>query len=479
MSIGLRNRPERPELGEVLAGWKLVRELVDAGGRAQYVAVSAQSTRAAPASSHWHQFATETEPETVLCRRVVVVDDASRGAALVRECTLLERLNGDFIDAAEEVLTHERWRLALFPLVQLCSYAEFVAEGTELEPGSIVTMLVPIAETIALAHANSVAHAGLELGCCGIDERGKPQLSGWHDATDFAGLARVRADLLVANDQRALGQIADALLHRSQQPVDAALQAAVDRLINQVAGADGPQALIEALFRWSPPGPVPAAASTGAQPEAAVVGAQLRQLAALHSYEGDDEPLIDAPPNSGWRDRVLAARVNAGEFAGQVRPRVWLVAAAMGTLMLASGIGLQLIPAGEAAEPVIASATTPPHPVVAEADDDAIEVAGNDAAAAALQQLVSQRDQCLDELDAQCLAQVYSPDGTGIDRDVEAIGAGDAGARQIGEHEWDAAADLGDIELFRARDTSISVSLERVPDLGWRLREVWLEAPTE
>lgn len=486
-----------PQLGEVIAGWRLVRRLSDdAGGRAQFAVVGERGDAAPVASGHWGAFIT-VDPTTIsyLERRAVVVPVAE-SAALLTECAVRSRLAADFVCRAEEVPATEQWRIAIYPLHYLTNYAEYVANGVRLDAGSIVTMLVPIAETVSLAHRSGLAHGELSLRCCYVDESGRPQLGDWHAATDLTKLSNLRRDLQVGADLRALGQIADALLAQCSTAAGSTLRQAVDRLRSGVADDQAAAALLDALFRWTPATAIPPLTREQPRGETAALQEQFGGCKGTLATGGvDDEPLV--AKTSRRRFAAVEPFVErCRRLAAPIRPAIWLVVAAIGAATVMASVALQTAGASaDAADPGASavgavefdtggrvmsvetagtSAVAPPTDEHAAGGDGATHFA--DDSAAAVEELVQRRNACLEAGDAECLNEVYAAAAPGLEIDVEAIGAGQQHERMITVGQWHKSTDLGDIELYRSADGHAAVAVMRDLDHGWRLREVWLHA---
>lgn len=495
-SITRSRQGDAPQLGEVIAGWRLVRRLADdAAGRAQFAVVGERGDAAAVASTHWGGFAA-VDPATIsyLERCAVVVPEAD-SAGLLAECAIRSRLEADFVPRAEEVPATEHWRIAIYPLHYLTSFAEYVAHGVELEAGSIVTMLVPIAETITVAHRSGVAHGELSLRCCSIDEAGRPQLGDWHAATELAKLSNLRRDLQLGADLRALGQIADALLAQCSTPATAALRQSIDQLRSGVADDQAAAALLDALFRWAPAAAVPPLTRSQPHSEPSALRSQFSGLQnALEAGIDDDEPLLATAPRR--RYAVLETTIErCRRLAAPIRPAIWLGVAAIGAVTVAAGVVLQAAGASADAEPAdqpaqvvteheasgqavsadessgLAAQATDSSAVAA---DDSTDAGGDSGAV--VEELVQRRNGCLEAGNAECLNTVYAASAPGLEIDVEAIGAGESQARIITATQWHKSTDLGDVELYRSSDGRVAVAVMRDFERGWVLREVWMHS---
>ena len=456
-----------------------------------------------------------------LAHRRLVAAVGAAAEALVRDCAARDRIAGEFVECAEELLEVDGVRLALFALEPRRTLAALVADGQRLPAGACVTLLVPLAETIARAHAAGVAHGRLDLGACIVDARGRPQVEDWSGAVDLDGVSALRADLARAADLRSLGRIADALLAHAEPARSGDLAGLVDGLAEGAAPRDAANRLIDALFAWARPEPIPdealvgRAQRTGASTSSPIERRDADDAPAARSIAEHglldesrlDEPrldkpsllaepgLLDAPaagstiPRLGRRARLAELRMRLVGWVGEVRPALWLAVAGAGAAIVLAGLiipgtGTRPADRGDEASAAVAVASPPqpalePRPVdsgpgFGEAPDaepaaEAPEVDGLAAAA----ELATLRDRCLLALDAECLRGLFAPGAPGLAADLESITAADAGERRLVAEEWLLAADLGDIEIVRAADDSGALSVERTAE-GWRLREVWL-----
>ncbi|QUY61578.1 hypothetical protein [Gulosibacter molinativorax] len=502
-----------PAVGETIAGWRLVRPLT-ADGR-EFIAVAEfASTVVEIGSEHWSGFTDRALPK-LQHRRLVVASGADAGMRLSTECALRDEVGSEFVELAEEILTDGDSRIAIFPIQRVRSWRDVVAAGTELDPGAVVTALVPIVETVGLAHRNGIAHGAIGVGACRFDEEGRPSLDAWGSAIRLEGLTALKADLARSNDLRALGRLGDTVLGLSTQDADGQLRRLIDALRDGVTPTDAVDRLTDALFQWSEPGPLPEAVlprhSTepgGASHEGgkvtggAILGASVNG-GPKQRESGKDPvetllPIPDDRPAKGALARVRAAAAPATAWASRVRPRIWAAFGLVGALTVFGGVLVvtgnsadsegESEGASEGADADTASEidSAPDAPVGFEAgavpagdhppEKDGADVTTSASSAQsldALPDLLAAREECLAAAAPDCLAPLYSPNAPGLQTDRELLSDGNAAwAPLSGEQDWVLAADLGDIELFSG-SVSGSVSLERTPD-GWRLREIWL-----
>lgn len=525
--------PPVPAIGESIAGWRIVRHLAarDRWGEA-IVAADLPSADEIRASAHWHEFAPRSRARELVTRRAWFALD-EEVPSLIAECTLRESLEAEFVERPLEVLTEEGWAIAIREPGVETSYAELVAADRMPEPGAAITLLVPVIETVLAAHGAGVGHGALNLRACRFDELGRPHVAAWSDAVALDALPALRAALVRTNDGKALGRILDAVLARVRGGAPEELGRLVSALIDTGdVAALGPR-IVDALFEWSVPGPVPNAELTGDPPDRSppgptVAGPQLRGAAGgrgddesgarpspmdadmtnpivLPRSTDDDAPLLEppmaagapqwrrpGPSGIGWTDE---ARARLAAAAGAVRSSVWLALAALGLVgALAGGVlgmpgavgepgpgsaspaagGDPIGQAGVPADPggTDAAATGPQDPVGGGA---ALDEAGSALpgpgmdAAESVPILVAARAACLEGDGGESSACLAAVYAEG----APGLAADERGpSRPLHGGEWGLTSDLGDIELFHAVDALESVSVQRTPD-GWRLRELW------
>ncbi|SJM49737.1 Probable serine/threonine-protein kinase pknK [Gulosibacter sp. 10] len=427
------------------------------------------------------------------------------GAALVGECALLDAIGSEFVELAEETLEEEGVRIAVFPLRPRTSWSSLVARGATLAPGAAVTLLVPLAETLQLAHSHGFAHGALGLGSCFVDGDGRPWVDGWGSAARLDDLPAMKADLAIGADLRALGRVSDAVLARCEAPSSGELRQLVDALQEGVTPSDAAARLVDSLFRWAEPGPVPLE-EPGAQEAPAQAAPVLRGLlgpgparADGAAAEAEHETLLDAPVRvrgRGVRARVprtAELRERLAMASAKVRPALWLALVATGGAIALGGAatmtgGGQVEASKGGADTVV---TAGPSPTAGEGDSTDAGPTGapggerETIAAAeldpleAISELASARNGCLDRTDPECLATVYAAGASGLEGELHLveslIASGDAADPWLlPETGWTVAAELGDVQLLRADgEESFGASIERTPE-GWRFRELWL-----
>lgn len=509
--------PSTPRAGDTIAGWRLVRPL--SADQYEFIGVAEFShTVSERGSEHWQGFADSAKP-LLQQRRIIVAVGPDECAALANECALRDEIGSEFVDLAEETLTEDDLRIAIFPIRRVRTWAEVVSSSPSLTASALVTALVPVVETIQLAHVNAIAHGAFSLHACQFNERGRPSVDNWGSAQRLTNLPTVKADIVRGNDLRALGRVVDALLALSETPPSEPLRELVAALYDGVTPSDASGRLIDTLFQWAEPGPLPESVlpiKAIAQPSArledrdpSLTGdnalAFIGLLESVRDEENDADTDTLLPRRTRieprWRigrsisDRVSVWRGQAARVSswfGTVRPSIWVVVSLVGVLVLLSGalfMGVSDAPASNSPENPIADETTDSlegdeatgyAPESSPSDDSASSEAPTTSPPSSLEAapiLVAARNECLLLLDAECVTELYSAEAPGLDAELERIAVGDVTEAIINEdQEWIQAADLGDIELFSG-SVSGSISLERTPD-GWLLRETWLTEPS-
>lgn len=356
----LQHRAEseaEPKVGATVAGWRLVRPLPhEIPGVVSFVAVAERPALAATASTHWQGFATE-QPTPLVQRHLSIATDEAAAALLSRDARVRHRHGGDFVRPHDELLSDGHRRLTVGELVHETPYATLVTQGAPLVPGAIVTLLVPVLESIAQAHRGGFTHGRLTLNACRLDDRGKPWLGEWYASVDLADLSGMRRDLALQDDLRGLGRVCDALLARCPSgTVSGGVRELVDALAGGTPVTEPIPRLVDALFAWATPtavvftrSPVDVPVSPTAAQGTTSVGKRHFEARAVAADAGvanepalgvadelllSDEPLLtDAPERRASRlvrSIGYGARLVALQLSG-IRPRVWLALAGAGS----------------------------------------------------------------------------------------------------------------------------------------------------
>jgi hypothetical protein len=298
-----------------------------------FVAVAQRAPEGPASSTHWAGFSVE-QPEPLVHRRLNIATDDAAAARLSRDARVRHRHGGDFVRPYFELLSDGQRRLTVGELVQDSSLASLVAREAKLPPGAVVTLAVPVLESIAQAHRRGFTHGALTLSACRVDARGKPWVEKWSSSVDLGELSGMRRDLALQDDLRGLGRLCDALLAHSRVEASGQVRELVTALAQGAPVADPIPRLVDALFSWSTP---VAVAAVGAGASAESTGA--RSLEPAHPQRNsarasrepteseDDEPLIEAqaprPRGGPFASLALAWRLVALRASG-IRPAVWL-----------------------------------------------------------------------------------------------------------------------------------------------------------
>ncbi len=326
----LQHRPESetaPAIGSTVAGWRLVRPLPqEIPGVLSFVAVAERTPEGAASSNHWVGFSVE-QPEPLMHRRLNIATDDASATRLSRDARTRHRHGGDFVRPYFELLSDGHRRLTVGELVQDSSFAALVSREVELPPGAVVTLAVPVLESVAQAHRRGFTHGALALTACRIDSSGKPWVEEWSASVDLDDLSGMRRDLAIQDDLRGLGRLCDALLAHSSGEASGQVRELVATLAQGAPVADPIPRLVDALFAWAPPAALAVAAPVAHHVEPGQLSERPARPAKDHAGSVDDDPLIEAQPSQrrvgvtasmavGWR--LIAMR------ASGIRPAVWL-----------------------------------------------------------------------------------------------------------------------------------------------------------
>lgn len=479
------------DAGDTVAGWRLVRPLTQ--DRREFVGVAEfPTTVGGSGSDHWYGFAEASRPR-LQHRRIVVATGQTACSKLAEECSIRDEVCSEFVELAEETLVDGDHRIAIFPIRQVRPWTEVIAREITFTAGAVVTALVPIAEALQLAHKHGIAHGAVSLHACHIDEHGRPGLDDWGSAVRLSALTTVKIDLARGNDLRNLGKVADALLSTCSQTASDQLQTLVDALCDGVTPRDAAGRLIDALFQWSEPEPLPVDALPGTTPDS--FHREPREGVSIDpgspgAFDSDaDEPLISPAPAKSrrrillqCRDVTISAVARFVPWVGSIRPAIWagvgvvgLIALLGGALLAGTSSNLGGSPPPSAPNTPRAVAETANGPTVGfetVAEPTPPSQATPTTAIATAPGLIAARNECWAASDVQCLTDLYAADAPGLAADLAAMDGEKHEDMYLSEQqEWLLAADLGDIELITGSEAG-SLSLERTSE-GWLLREIW------
>ncbi|UQN16025.1 hypothetical protein [Gulosibacter sp. ACHW.36C] len=309
------------------------------------MAVAQRAPEGPASSTHWAGFSVE-QPEPLVHRRLNIATDEAAAARLSRDARIRHRHGGDFVRPYFELLSDGQRRLTVGDLVQDSSLASLVAREAKLPPGAVVTLAVPVLESISQAHRRGFTHGALTLSACRVDALGKPWVEQWSSSIDLGELSGMRRDLALQDELRGLGRLCDALLAHSTVEASGQVRELVTALAQGAPVADPIPRLVDALFSWSTPAPVTvmavgarAAVGVGSGVGAGAESASARPPGPAHPQRrtakpslgptdsGDDEPLLEAQVlrqrGGPFTSVALAWRLVAIRASG-IRPAVWL-----------------------------------------------------------------------------------------------------------------------------------------------------------
>jgi len=431
---------------------------------------------------------------------------------------------------AREGVEHRRFLLvhASAPVVTL---ATLVGGAARMRAGEAVTVLVPIAQTIAATHRLGRSIGGIALASTALDDTGRPLLLDWSRIGALPGRAPGRVPDAVREDWLAFARVADAVLSVVDSGEAARLAerigASAERVRDEAAIAEG---IVDALFSFAEPEAVGDDVLRGrgarARPFRGIAGRPAVAAGESHRRSWRSSPGSSTPWRSSRGSRspasfgrtllgaaavaclasstiLVAGRLGAADGSNGASTNLPATASPADTsgsaVQPSSGIGgtAGADPAAAAdataggrtgGAPSGAAAVPSASGVVdrAEAEERVRSAAGpgarvEDAAPA----LLALRAACLRERDAACLAGVYQAGAPGLARDGEVVEAGS-------ERELSSAAvpvppgasvrvrdEYGGLVAVELMDAGAalptSLTLVRV-DAGWRLRDVVLPA---
>ncbi|WP_147392082.1 hypothetical protein [Amnibacterium setariae] len=333
---------------------------------------------------------------------------------------------------------------------------ELLAAPGGLPTGEAVTVLVPLAQSLARLHGAGVAHGGVRADAVLLDAEGSPS---WSAPLAPALLRRVGPEAFAArrrDDVAAFRLLGTALL----APTGAPFPEGDDLL-----------ALAAALYALAPA--VPVRLRRPVEPVLPIGAALPARL--VPASPGQH------PPGGPGESAALRVR----RALGAVRPRAWLALGGAAVLLV---VAVVLLPAGAA--PAAPAASSPlsarPAPSGTAVRPTATPRAGTTRAAAprsadvgrevepaaALDRLLAARDDCLARGSEACLDAVDAPGSPVLAADLAAVRAGTAAARI--ERRGLRVTEGGGTALGTSGDgTALAV---RLPN-GWRLRDVVAEPP--
>lgn len=392
------------------------------------------------------------------------------------EAEALHRAAGEHVVPLLDVSVDAEGAVLVFPRLPRGSLAELLARRSTLDAGEAVTILAPLAASIARMHAAGVAHTALTPGCVLFSGDGAPTLTGFGSSELFEpGLAEVRLETIagVVADRIALSAVADAVLSR----VAGGRSKAAARLREELFATPLEQLTTRLSGELFDVAAARAISFDADRTDAAAGAARMVPVADRFTV---DEPKPEPNPFAGIAGRLLA--VGPGPLVGHELRERWASWSAtkrramisIGAATLALLIAVAVVPGPPTTETVsgVVSAAQDPADLtesdLAESTDDkAIE---GDDPIAALIELVKRREQCFQDLSVLCLEGVDEPGSSAFDTDRSLL---DGGSGPHLELESPTLIErLGDSALIElgAHSDPASVLLLK-GETGWRIRD--------
>lgn len=465
--------------GERIGGYRVLRRLAT-GGRATV------------------RLAHGGDPAMTAVLKTTAADDP----AAVREAAALDRGAGEHVVALLDAVADDDRLTLVLPRLPGGDLSRLLAERMALEGGEAVTILAPLAATVARLHDAGVAHGALSAASVLFDEEHAPVLTGFGAAAVFAaGAPEIERERTpeVAADRAALRSLASTVLAR----VAGSRRTAAHRLLADVAAAsdaDLAGMLACRVFDLAAALPVRDADPPTGEPvgggrivpvTASVPDAEVRGAGWYAGWVARIERWIDRSPAAEAR-AALGSR-----WAALSRGRRRMVLGA-GTGAVALVVALVAVPGAgtSSAEPAAATVSPPAAASGSSASasaqagrTDAPSAAGSpgdavtrgDDPVAATTALLQRREDCRRQLSVLCLDGVEQDGSAAADADRAAIVGAQAGG-ELGADRVPPAASAAPRLSERVGDSALVVlaggaSMLLVRDGGaWRLRDL-LPAP--
>jgi eukaryotic-like serine/threonine-protein kinase len=400
-----------------------------------------------------------------------------------READALMRAAGEHVVRLDDLALDDRGRPAfLLERIAGPSLAVLLERRGAIRPGEAVTILAPLAGTLARMHAAGVVHGGLDPASVLFTEAGSPTLVGFGDAEllDLAATGRARVaerSELLARDVAALRRMLLTVLERTA--LHAPPEHSAAQMLHELPeGGSYAEQLAEAVFDLAEPEPLDLDAA--AHP-VALPGRLTATPMTARDSAGKSPLLLGALQVPDWLQRVLSGPIDATLLrlkaaAGTVRRPFWVAGGVAAAALLAA---MLLVPDGR--DPVATAGQAPagdgpaaqePRPT---AQPDPV-LRGNDPAAAA-RELLDVRAECFRELSVLCLDAVDQADSSAYLADTAAIlaaqerGGIDAEGVVL-DGEAEIVERLGDTALIRIQgpDAEPAPVLLIRTEAGWRIR---------
>ncbi len=443
---------------DTLGGYRLVRKLGD-GSRAELFL------------GYPHSDAALARPVALKVYRTGVTQ-----GSVIAEAEALSRAAGDHVV--------ELYDLALGPsgvpslvLERLSggSLARLLRDRAHLDTGETITILAPLAQTLARLHTSGVVHGGLRLEAVTFDSTGAPVLACFGRSTSIEAHlppVRLEAEAGVARDLVAFESIALAVLERLAVPL----------VLPAITSTGWLTEVAAHLFESG----TARAVRLNPDPEPESVPARLPTDQPVVTTVSIAEPLQE-PVTEPWRGRFvwsmapewldlggLTERLGVIRRAiSTVRTRVWAAAGAVAAALL---VALVVVPGATAGTVEVQSSSSedvPPAPAL-----DLGPVAGDDPVLA-LPMLLDARARCIRDLSILCLDDVDQRDSAAESYDQQLV-------REVRDGvalSVPITVDAADLTLEERLGDSALISLGDVADgepasvllikgeAGWRIRD--------
>lgn len=393
-------------------------------------------------------------------------------ASIAAEIESLHRAAGEHALPLLDVTTDAQGAPALI-LQRLpgTSLARLLRDRARLHPGEAITILAPLALTIARLHAAGVVHGALRQDAVLFDPAGAPVLCCFGRAFPITpGQPPALLDAVpgVALDIRAFASLAGTVLAAVDHPGTRALGDWVQSS-PELESSGWFDSFADRLFDLGLPAPIDFTPDA-TEPASSLPGRLLTGTPVAAEESRERVP--------GWLSAVLpddvastAARVRGALRA--VRTRVWVAAGAVGVALI---VALVAIPQGErgaAVAPPSAVASASATPV-----QDAGAVGGDDPVAA-LVALLEVRQRCIRDLSVLCLDAVDQPGSAALSDDEALVRSLQDGAESPEPFGVEAAQvtveeRLGDsaiLDLADVADSEPASVLLMKGEAGWRIRD--------
>lgn len=316
----------------------------------------------------------------------------------------------------------------VFERLESDNVADLLAAPAGLSGGEAVTILAPVVAAVGALHASGVAHGSLSVRRLLFRASGAPVLTGLGHASLFVSAQGSGMTVpVVDDDRRALGEIVRQVLRRSERVAEEPATELNEWLdaVERGDSADGfTDQLQERIFSLARPTPVrrdPAPTAPVSLVPRAAAGAIV--LSAGSSAPGTS--FSSGQPSRSHLSRwETALRMRLASFlaatpslsrvldaARSVRKPFWVVAG-LGAACLV-GAAVVAVPGGDATPAPVSSPTAVAQPSEG-------PVTGDDPAAA-LQQLLQAREDCIRDLSVLCLENVTQSGSAAMDDDATLV----------------------------------------------------------